>query len=195
MAKEKNGLKGKENVKKQISGESKQKSAAAGNTDKKRKTVTDKQVKRILDLLRQRKEYVTTVESMTAGMISARLADIPGSSDVLRRAFVTYSDEAKHEMVGVRKKTLEKRTAVSRQVAKQMAKGGAKKAGAAACVSVTGYAGPPSGPEDDTVGLAYIGCFYHGRVKVEEHRYHGSRNEVRKMAMNDALRLLLEMLS
>ncbi len=195
MAKEKNGLKEKQNEKKQTFGENKKKSAAAGNTDKKRKPVTDKQVKHILDLLRQRKEYVTTVESMTAGMISARLADIPGSSDVLRRSFVTYSDEAKHEMVGVRKKTLEKRTAVSRQVAKQMAKGGAKKAKAAACVSVTGYAGPPSGPKDDTVGLTFIGCFYHGKVKVEEHRYRGSRNEVRKMAMNDALGLLLEMLS
>ncbi len=157
--------------------------------------IADGQVARILDILRQRKEYVTTVESMTAGMISARLADIPGSSDVLRRAFITYSDEAKHEMVGVRRKTLEKRTAVSRQVAKQMAKGGAKKAGAAACVSVTGYAGPPGDPKDDTVGLTYIGCFYHGKTQVEEHHYQGTRNEVRAMAMNDALRLLLKMLS
>ncbi len=156
--------------------------------------ISDKKVAKILDTLRQRGEYVTTVESLTAGMISARIADIPGSSDVLRRAFVTYSDEAKHEMVHVKKKTLKKRTAVSRQVAEQMAKGGAKMAEAAACVSATGYAGPPSGPDDDTVGLVYLGCCYHNNVVVEEHHYSGARNEVRMKAMNDALLLLLKVL-
>ncbi len=158
------------------------------------KEISDRKVAKILDILRQRGEYVTTVESLTAGMISARLADIPGSSDVLRRAFVTYSDEAKHEMVHVKKKTLKKHTAVSRQAAGQMAKGGAKMAGAAACVSATGYAGPPSGPDDDTVGLVYLGCCYHKNVVVEEHHYSGGRNEVRMKAMNDALLLLLKQL-
>ncbi len=166
----------------------------AEKKNKKRNVIRDDQVAEILDLLRQRGEYVTTVESVTAGMISARLADIPGSSDVLRRAFVTYSDEAKHEMVGVKKKTLKKWTAVSRQAAKQMAKGGAKKAGAEACVSVTGYAGPPSGPDDKTVGLVYIGCHYRKKTMVEKHQYKGERNEVRAMAMNDALSLLLSAL-
>lgn len=160
--------------------------------EKKKKTavVTDRELKKVQDLLRKRGETVTTVESLTAGMISARLADIPGSSDVLKRAFVTYCDEAKHEMVGVKKKTLKKRTAVSRQVAKQMAEGGAKKADAAACVSATGYAGPPSGPDDKTVGLVYLGCCYRGRTTVEEHHYTGKRNEIRACAMNDALRLM-----
>ncbi len=167
---------------------------AAAGTATSKGSITDEEVREILDILRQRKEYVTTVESLTAGMISSRIADIPGSSDVLRRAFVTYSDEAKHEMVHVKRKTLEQYTAVSRQTAKQMAKGGAKKAGAAACVSATGYAGPPAGPDDKTVGLVYLGCCYHGKTIVEEHHYSGQRNEIRAMAMTDGLRLLQRML-
>jgi len=155
--------------------------------------VTDDEIAEILDVLIHRGEFVTTVESITAGMISARLADIPGCSAVLERSFVTYCDEAKHEMVKVKKKTLKKWTAVSRQCAKQMARGGAEEAGADACVSATGYAGPPSGPDDDTVGLVYLGCCYRGEVEVEEHHYTGQRNEIRAMAMNDALRLLHRM--
>ncbi|MBQ4177970.1 MAG: CinA family protein [Lachnospiraceae bacterium] len=158
--------------------------------DEIRPAFTDSELARVLDQLRQRGELVTTVESLTAGMISARIADIPGSSDVLRRAYVTYSDEAKREMVGVQASTLEQWTAVSRQSACEMAQGGAEKAGAAACLSATGYAGPASGPEDTSVGHVFLGCFYRGQTVVEEHRYLGERNEVRAQAMNDALRML-----
>ena len=155
--------------------------------------ISDQEIAEIISALRERGETVTTVESLTAGMISARLADIPGCSDVMERAYVTYCDQAKHEMVKVKKKTLEKWTAVSRQCAKQMAKGGAGQAGACACVSATGYAGPPSGPEDRTAGLVYLGCHYRGETVTEEHHYAGQRNEVRAKAMNDALRLLYRM--
>ena len=172
------------------------KSIAAKSTsdiNSENKVVTDDEIARVINTLRERRESVTTVESLTAGMISARLADIPGCSDVLKRAFVTSCDEAKHEMVNVKKKTLKKWTAVSRQCAKQMAKGGAEKAGAQACISATGYAGPPSGSDDTSVGQVFLGCFYRGTTAVEEHRYAGERNEVRSQAMNDALRLLIRM--
>ena len=158
--------------------------------DEIRPAFTDSERARVLDQLRQRGELVTTVESLTAGMISARIADIPGSSDVLRRAYVTYSDEAKREMVGVQASTLEQWTAVSCQSALEMAQGGARRAGAVACLSATGYAGPASGPEDTSVGHVFLGCFYRGQTVVEEHRYLGERNEVRAQAMNDALRML-----
>ena len=158
--------------------------------DETRPAFTDSELARVLDQLRRRGELVTTVESLTAGMISARIADIPGSSDVLRRAYVTYSDEAKREMVGVQASTLEQWTAVSCQSACEMAQGGAENAGAAACLSATGYAGPASGPEDTSVGHVFLGCFYRGQTVVEEHRYLGERNEVRAQAMNDALRML-----
>ncbi len=158
--------------------------------DSVRPAVTDQELAQILDILRQRKELITTVESLTAGMISSRIADIPGSSDVMRRAFVTYSNEAKHEMVDVKLSTLDEWTAVSHQTAEEMAEGGCRHAGASACVSATGYAGPPSGPEDTSVGHVYLGCCYHGESVTEEHWYSGNRNEVRAQAMNDALRLL-----
>ncbi len=151
----------------------------------------DEDVACLLDILRQRGETVTTVESLTAGMIAARLADIPGSSDVLKRAFVTYCDEAKHEMAGVKEETLRKYTAVSAQTAFEMAEGGAKNARAQACISATGYAGPAAGPDDNTVGTVFLGCSYRGRVITEEHHYKGSRNEVRRQAMADGLRMLL----
>ena len=156
--------------------------------------LTDEEVGALLAILKERGESITTAESLTAGMISARLADIPGCSDVMGRAFVTYCDDAKHEMVKVKRKTLKKWTAVSGKCAKQMAKGGAKMSGAEACISATGYAGPPSGPEDKTVGLVYLGCFYRGKTSVEEHHYTGTRNDIRARAMNDALRLLGKML-
>jgi PncC family amidohydrolase len=152
--------------------------------------LTDERVASVLDLLRKRGETVTTVESLTAGMISARLADIPGSSDVLKRAYVTYCDEAKHEMAGVSRDTLRRYTAVSAQTAAEMAAGGAGAADAQACVSATGYAGPACGPEDDTVGTVFLGCFYRGTVVTQEHHYTGERNEVRRQAMEDAILLL-----
>jgi len=98
-------------------------------------------------------------------------------------------------MVGVRGSTLEQWSAVSAQTAAEMAEGGAGEASAQACLSATGYAGPPSGPEDHTVGHVFLGCSYHGIVSVEEHWYRGERNEVRAQAMNDALRLLRKMIT
>ncbi len=99
----------------------------------------------IVKELARRGLTVTTVESCTGGMIAAALTDVPGSSEVFKRGFVTYCDEAKHEMVGVRKKTLKKYTAVSAQTAVEMAEGGARAARADYCVSVTGYAGSDTG--------------------------------------------------
>ena len=157
--------------------------------------MSDDALGKLLDILRQRGETVTTVESLTAGLIAARIADIPGASDVMKRAYVTYCDEAKHEMVGVSRQTLETYTAVSAQTAQEMAFGGALQAHAALCLAATGYAGPPSGPDDHSVGLVFLGCCYRGQVTVEEHHYQGSRNEVRKAAREDALRLMAEALA
>ena len=156
---------------------------------------SDRELAELLNELRVRKETVTTVESCTGGMISGRITDIPGSSDVLKMAFVTYCDEAKHRMVGVRTSTLERYTAVSRQVCSQMARGGAKRAHADAALAVTGYAGPPWDPEDDTVGLVYAGCFYRGKVSVKELHLTGTRDEIRKAAVQQAFLLLKEALS
>lgn len=144
----------------------------------------------VVELLKAQKMTVSTVESCTGGLVSAFLTDVPGASEVFRQGFVTYSDRAKRKMVGVKKATLKKYTAVSAQTAKEMAKGGASAAGSDACVSVTGYAGPDGGENGDPVGLVYIGCCVHDHVYVEEYHFSGDRSSVRKQAVIHALTLL-----
>ncbi|MDD3795134.1 MAG: CinA family protein [Lachnospiraceae bacterium] len=144
----------------------------------------------LLDELRRRGKTVTTAESCTGGLLAGRITDIPGSSDVFHQGFVTYCDRAKHKLLQVKKKTLKRYTAVSRQTAKEMAKGGAKAAGAGYALSVTGYAGPPSGDGDDSVGLVYIGCFYEGRTRVQKCHFTGTRTSIRRQSVETALSLL-----
>lgn len=144
----------------------------------------------IVELLKEQKMTVSTVESCTGGMISARLTDVPGCSEVFKQGFVTYSDRAKRKMVGVKKSTLKKYTAVSEQTAKEMAKGGAFMAESDACVSVTGYAGPDGGENGDPVGLVYIGCCVRGNVCAEEYHFAGDRSSIREQAVIHALTLL-----
>lgn len=132
---------------------------------------------------------VTAVESCTGGMVAAAVTSVPGSSAVLKQSYVTYCDAAKHQMAGVRKKTLKKYTAVSRETACEMACGGAAKAKADCCISVTGYAGPDSG-SGEPVGLVYIGCSVRGKVKVKEFHFSGNRSQVRAQACAQALQML-----
>lgn len=143
----------------------------------------------VVRFLLDHKMTITTVESCTGGMISARLTDVAGVSEVFKQAFITYSDEAKHKMVGVKKDTLDTYTAVSEQTAWEMAYGGAKEAKADVCISVTGYAGPPYDENDDSVGLVYIGCNIKGNIVVEEHHFEGDRSAVRNQAAERALTL------
>lgn len=156
--------------------------------------ITDDHLKKILDWFRRKKLFLTTVESCTGGLLAGRITDIPGSSDVFHQGFVTYCDDAKHQLVQVKEETLEKYTAVSPQTAEEMARGGAEAAKADACLSVTGYAGPPSCPGDTSVGLVYVGCFFLGETRVREFHFSGNRREVREAAVEAALRLLEEFL-
>ena len=144
----------------------------------------------LLEILRKRGETVSAVESCTGGLLSARITDISGSSDVFRQSYVTYCDEAKHHLVKVKKSTLRKYTAVSQKTAEAMAKGGAKVSGADACLSGTGYAGPAMDEKDTNVGLVYVGCFYLGRIRVKELHLTGTRRQIREAAVDEALRLL-----
>ena len=144
----------------------------------------------IVRLLRESNRTVTFVESCTGGLLSATLLDAPGASEVFRQGYITYCDEAKHSMVGVREATLEKYTAVSAETAEEMAIGGAKAAKAEACVSVTGLAGPGGGTPEKPVGLVYIGCCVDGKVGVYEYRFLGNRREIREQAVTAALNIL-----
>lgn len=144
----------------------------------------------VLERFREGKLRVATAESCTGGLVSALLTSIPGSSDVLDRTFVTYSNEAKREMLGVSSENLDKFGAVSAQVAAEMALGAIENSNADVAAAITGVAGPGGGSEEKPVGLVFIavarrideGSF------VEEFRFSdlsrdGVRNESSKMAM------------
>lgn len=134
---------------------------------------------------------VSTVESCTGGLIAGTLTEIAGSSDVVDRGFVTYSNQAKHDLVGVSLKTLEAFGAVSPQVAHEMAQGGLKKAKTDLCVAVTGIAGPGGGSAEKPVGLVYMACSRKDHVAIEErHVFEGDRAQVRQATVKRALELL-----
>lgn len=144
----------------------------------------------IVALLKEQKMTITTVESCTGGMLSARLTDVAGVSEVFKQGFITYSNKAKRKFVGVKKMTLKKYTAVSEQTAWEMARGAAILTESDVCVSVTGYAGPDAGEDGQPVGLVYIGCNVKGKIEVEEFHFEGDRRAVREQAVVHALILL-----
>lgn len=144
----------------------------------------------VVKLLKKAGLTVTTAESCTGGLVAARLINVSGVSEVIKSGFITYCDEAKHHILGVPSELLEKYTAVSEQVAEAMAIGGARAAGADACLSVTGIAGPDGGTEEKPVGLVYIGSHLKERTVVREFRMRGNREKIRDQAVVQALDLL-----
>ncbi len=134
-----------------------------------------------------------TAESCTGGMIAAALTDVPGSSAVLDRGFVTYSNEAKTEMLAVPAALVAWAGAVSPEVARAMAQGAVLNSRADIAVSVTGVAGPGGGSAEKPVGLVWFGLARaDGFTRVERRVFpQGSRSFVRERATETALRLLL----
>ena len=149
----------------------------------------------VLDAAREKKLHIVTAESCTGGLIAACLTALPGSSDVVERGFVTYSNEAKTEALGVSASTIQKRGAVSEDVARAMAEGALARARAQVAVSCTGIAGPGGGSADKPVGLVYIAATRAGRTQVQEHRFGDiGRDGVRMKTVDGALKLLRDVL-
>lgn len=146
----------------------------------------------VVELLKNQKLTLTTVESCTGGALSARIVDVPGASEVLKQGFITYSNKAKKRFIMVKKSTLKKHGAVSEKCAKEMAKGGTFVTGSDAAVSVTGLAGPDGGTEETPVGTVFIGCDLKGKTYVKEYHFEGDRSSVREQAVVNALELLRE---
>src|SRR5262245_41838781 len=111
---------------------------------------------RLLDLLRTRGLRVATAESCTGGLIAGLLTEIPGSSDVVERGLVTYSNDAKMDLLGVPRATLDRVGAVSRETALAMAAGALAHSHASVAVAVTGIAGPSGGTPEKPVGLVHL---------------------------------------
>ncbi len=142
---------------------------------------------RLVKLLLEKDLQITCAESCTGGMIASRLVNVPGVSEILMESYVTYSNEAKHRLLGVEQEALSKYGAVSQQVAFQMAEGAARAAGADAAIAVTGIAGPGGGTAQKPVGLVYIGTYLCGNIRVTENHFLGERYEIRRQAAEAAL--------
>jgi len=145
----------------------------------------------LIKLCRDKNIRLSTIESCTGGLLSGCLTDIAGSSDVLDRGFVTYSNEAKHDEVGVSYKSLEQFGAVSDVVAREMCAGAMRRDGIGAALSLTGIAGPGGGTDTKPVGLVFIGIATRPLAPVA-HRYvfDGDRQEIRAAAIVEGLHLL-----
>lgn len=145
----------------------------------------------LLDACRSARVRLATAESCTGGLIAAVLTAIAGSSDVVERGFVTYSNEAKIELLGVPAELIRTVGAVSEPVARSMAEGAVRHSHADIAVSVTGVAGPGGGSADKPVGLVCLGLARRGGQAVtERHIFPGDRTAVRVAAVEQAFVLI-----
>lgn len=145
----------------------------------------------LLDLCRQNRLTVATAESCTGGLVAAALTAIAGSSDVFERGFVTYSNEAKSEMLGVHPRVIDAHGAVSEVVARAMASGALAQSRAELSVAITGIAGPGGGSAGKPVGLVHFAAARRGGPIVAcHHVFAGDRDAVRAQAVQTALGLL-----
>lgn len=146
----------------------------------------------ILARARAEKLRLATAESCTGGLIAACLTDIPGSSDVIDRGFVVYSDLAKRDLLGVPADLLARYGAVSEEVARAMVQGAMDRAGVSLAVSCTGIAGPSGGSALKPVGLVHLAAGRAGRATLHEvHRFGDvGRGAVRMQSVEAALKLL-----
>lgn len=150
-------------------------------------------VKMVKGLLTQRKETLTSCESLTGGLFGAAVCSVSGASDFYKGGVITYCDDAK-ERVGVTHETLEKHTAISGECAQEMALSASRFIGADWAVSFTGNAGPTA-QDDAPVGLVYIAVFYKGQARAFRFNLEGDRNTVRTESVREGLRLLLKALA
>ena len=145
----------------------------------------------LLEAYRRRGLRVATAESCTGGLVAACLREIAGSSDVFDRGFVTYSNEAKMDLIGVPAALLEAHGAVSAEVARAMAEGALAHSRADVAVAITGIAGPGGGSEQKPVGLVFMSVARKsGPTRVERHVFSGDRSGVREASLDRAIGLL-----
>lgn len=144
----------------------------------------------VFNLLKQKNYTLATAESCTGGLLTSRLVNIPGVSEVLKEGFITYSNKAKMKYLDVKEDTLGHYGAVSEQTVAEMAIGAAKAATANAALAITGIAGPDGGTQEKPVGLVYIGCCVNHNVTVKEYRMKGNREKIREQSVIYALDLL-----
>jgi nicotinamide-nucleotide amidase len=152
-------------------------------------------VEQLAAKLLQRQWMLATAESCTGGLIAGACTDLSGSSNWFERGFVTYSNAAKSEQLGVPATLIETHGAVSEDVARAMAAGALAHSHAQVAVAVTGVAGPTGGTAEKPVGLVWFGFALSGQVLTEQMHFAGDRAAVRAATVHHALQRLTEMLS
>jgi len=147
---------------------------------------------RVLDTCRTRGLKIATAESCTGGLVAGALTEIPGSSDVFDRGFVTYSNAAKQQTLSVAASILERHGAVSRETADAMAAGALAMSDADLAVAITGIAGPAGGSAEKPVGLVHFAAASRDGCRVHRERRYGDagRSAVRQQAVAEALAML-----
>lgn len=148
----------------------------------------------VAKLLKKYNLTLTTAESCTGGLIAGRMVNVAGVSDVFYGSFVTYANEAKMELIGVKEETLETYGAVSSQTAREMVEGAAGRAHASAAIAVTGIAGPDGGTAEKPVGLVYIAVYVNGHGAVKRCQFGGDRMAVRQRTVCESLYLLRKLI-
>ena len=154
------------------------------------KTIAPSFLEDLSTLLSRKKIFVATAESCTGGLIAHMLTNVSGSSSYFDRGIISYSNNAKMELLDVSSELLEIYGAVSAQVAEAMAEGVRKKSGVDVGIATTGIAGPTGGTKEKPVGLVYIGVSTADETIVKQFQFNGSRLENKKSTCYEALHLL-----
>jgi len=148
----------------------------------------------LADMLRERRWMMATAESCTGGLIAGACTDLAGSSEWFERGFVTYSNAAKTELLGVDAELIAAHGAVSEPVARAMAAGAVAHAPVQAAVAVTGVAGPTGGSADKPVGTVWFAWSVDGQLRAERRRFDGDRAAVRAATVHYALQTLANLI-
>ena len=146
----------------------------------------------VIELLKAKNKTLATAESCTGGMIGAAITSVPGSSEVYGFGFITYANEAKEQLLGVRRDTLAAHGAVSPETAAEMAAGARRAANADIAIAVTGIAGPGGGTPEKPVGLVYVGISSEKGTRTLKLNLSGDRDQVRRQTCINALRAVIE---
>jgi nicotinamide-nucleotide amidase len=149
----------------------------------------------VIELCTEKNVMIATAESCTGGLVAAAITEIPGASQVLERGFITYSDQAKIEMLGVMPITLRQYGAVSKDVALEMAHGAMSRSEAGISVSVTGIAGPDGGTPGKPVGLVHFGGRHYKGAMIHREMKFGEigRHAIRMSSVEVALEMFIEL--
>ena len=151
---------------------------------------TDRLEKKVVELIKKLGMNISTAESCTGGMIASRLIDVPGVSEIFKEGIVSYSNDAKMKRLGVKKETLEKYGAASKETAKEMVMG----LDSDIAIATTGIAGPDGGTPEKPVGLVYIGIRVKNDIYVEKKFFNGDRMKIRERAVSQSLFSLIKIL-